>query len=66
MTAVPPGVVHDAPLVEVASGGDDKEWNSYSKTKHYTNAFIKQDGKVSQHFVELVRMLILEVVSRFL
>ena len=46
MSTLPPGVVHDRPLVEVASGGADVRWQTYTKVKQYTNAFIKQDGKV--------------------
>ncbi|KAI9062227.1 hypothetical protein FKP32DRAFT_865614 [Trametes sanguinea] len=40
---LPPGLAHDAPLVETASGGENKEWFAYDKVKQYTNAFIIQD-----------------------
>lgn len=42
---IPPGVQHDKPLVEVHAGGEG-DWMPYSKTKLFTNAFIKQEGKV--------------------
>ncbi|KAL4251953.1 Oxidized purine nucleoside triphosphate hydrolase [Abortiporus biennis] len=42
---VPPGVVHDRPLVEVHAGGVD-EWVPIKRVKMFTNAFIVQDGKI--------------------
>lgn len=47
MSPLPPGVAHNMPLIEVASGGPDANWATYSKVKQFTNAFIKQEDKVS-------------------
>ncbi len=48
MVDIPPGITHDGPMVEVASGGAEHDWIKYEKVKEYTNAFvILNDQKVS-------------------
>ncbi|KAI0659397.1 NUDIX hydrolase domain-like protein [Cubamyces menziesii] len=42
---LPPGLAHDRPLVEAASGGAENEWVKYDKVKQYTNAFVILDDK---------------------
>lgn len=46
---LPPGVTanSNSQLKHFASGGNENPWLSFDKVKHYTNAFIIQDGKVS-------------------
>ena len=48
---VPPGITPGR-YVEAHAGARNVswEWLSYPKTKNYTNAFIVQDGKVSDAF----------------
>jgi len=40
-----PGLVHEDELIKVHEGGVDS-WLPFSKVKLFTNAFIKQDGKL--------------------
>ena len=44
---IPPlGITYEGKLVHAVSGGESA-WLPYDKVKHYTNAFIRQDGKAS-------------------
>ena len=44
---IPPlGITYEGKLVHAVSGGESA-WLPFDKVKHYTNAFIRQDGKVS-------------------
>jgi hypothetical protein len=45
---LPPGIEGELQLF--TSGGHDVEWMSFTKRKHYTNAFIVQNGKVGFTF----------------
>ena len=44
-TDLPPGL--DGNLVEFVKGGCEFEWQSYTKTRFYTNAFVINGNKVS-------------------
>lgn len=45
---VPPGITQEGTLTERHSGGsaDSESWLAYDKIKLYTNAFIKEEGRV--------------------
>ncbi|KAI0766242.1 NUDIX hydrolase domain-like protein [Irpex lacteus] len=45
-TEIPPlGISYEGELVHAVSGGEG-EWLPFNKLKHYTNAFIRQNGKI--------------------
>lgn len=44
MMDIPPGL--DGNLVEFVKGGDEFEWQPFSETRFYTNAFVISDDKV--------------------
>lgn len=46
MDIIPPGLESNDNLKYFASGGDENPWLSFDRIKHYTNAFIVQNGKV--------------------
>ncbi|CAL1708764.1 unnamed protein product [Somion occarium] len=41
----PPGVTHEGNLIEVHNGGAE-DWLQFSEVRPYTNAFIRQEGKI--------------------
>lgn len=56
MDSHPPGLDVDASFVVVSDGGE-AEWLHYDKVKLYTNAFIKQNGKVRVNSTYVTRLV---------
>lgn len=52
MVSLPPGITEERALVERHSGGIES-WLEYEKIKLYTNAFIKEEGKVNHDYIGL-------------